>query len=178
MWEGPQCPDPPACLLVPKLGLGTPTLLNLRFPSEPLPPYLFALRYFDVRRSAFGVRCSVFVFPAPPFPRFNSPSPQLSTNPPTDGFAVANNPQLFWPRQNLLPPLLPVYYHRRIAIRAKQTPNRPRAAACPDSVRQTPVLKANTLLALEEPPPCTTPAVMPATLVHRLSRDRLKHIRL
>src|SRR5438067_11201286 len=80
--------------------------------------------------------------------------------------------------QNFLPPPPPVSYHCRSAIRAKQTPNRPRAAACPDSMRRTPVLKAITLRVLEEPPPCTTPAVMPATFIQRLSRDRLKNVRL
>jgi len=35
------------------------------------------------------------------------------------------------PTANFLPPSLPVYYHSHGAIRADQTPNRPRAAACP-----------------------------------------------
>jgi hypothetical protein len=43
------------------------------------------------------------------------------------------------PCQNLLPLARATNYHFHSAIRAKQTPNRPRAAACPDNVGEPPV---------------------------------------
>src|SRR5207248_2153750 len=131
---------------------------------------------FGVRRSAFDVRCLFF-------PLLHSPASTLlpltlNQHLSRRSFSEGGTLNCFGPAKICFPRRCPF---TTIAVVRYAQNKRPI-----DHGRQPALimwegpqrLESTTLRVLEEPPPCTTPAVMPAKFVHRLSRDRLKNVRL